>query len=203
MVATNEGGKISFRVEAVIPCRDLCPGCGSPCPTPRLPPRRRRRRDPPAAGPRLRDRVAGGVVAAAGARGHGRAGHGRCRGDRHRAAAASDAAALAAAARLDEGASQACAVAADVAARQGAKLTACVINGEFVDVVAEFPPPPMLAPFGAPCVAARAGPAWTRPRHDPGPPDPFGGELVIDAQNVRSCRAPPEAPAHTSRRAPG
>ncbi|GAA4977857.1 hypothetical protein GCM10023205_52080 [Yinghuangia aomiensis] len=78
---------------------------------------------------------------------------------RHRAAAASDAAALAAAARLDEGASRACAVAADIAARQGATLTACVINGEFVDVVAEFPPPPMLEPFGAPRVAARAGPA--------------------------------------------
>ncbi len=79
---------------------------------------------------------------------------------RHRAAAAADSAALSAAYQASVGGqgNNPCAVARQVAAEHGASLTACSLNAEFADVVAESRPPLLLRPFGTARVAARAGP---------------------------------------------
>ncbi|MFF3430131.1 Rv3654c family TadE-like protein [Streptomyces sp. NPDC002602] len=72
---------------------------------------------------------------------------------RHRAAAAADLAALAAAATWAHGPEAACAAAVRVARAQGASLTACDVQGEVAEVVARAP----TGPF-APALASRAGP---------------------------------------------
>lgn len=78
---------------------------------------------------------------------------------RHVAAAAADLAALAAAGRTVDGPGPACALAADVAARNGARLTGCRLEGW--DALVETRTPwtgllPVHDPAGA---RARAGPA--------------------------------------------
>ncbi|UGQ15494.1 pilus assembly protein TadG-related protein [Yinghuangia sp. ASG 101] len=84
--------------------------------------------------------------------------YGAAVGTRHRAAAAADAAALAAAVRADRGPSEACAAARAVAAAQNAAVVDCVVRSGFADIVAEARPPPLLGVFGPSRVAARAGP---------------------------------------------
>ncbi|MFJ5806667.1 flp pilus-assembly TadE/G-like family protein [Streptomyces sp. NBC_01426] len=81
---------------------------------------------------------------------------------RHRAAAAADLAALAAAATWAHGPEAACATAVRVARAQGATLTVCDVQGEVAEVVARAP----TGPF-APALASRAGP--------PLPPSPPTG----------------------------
>ncbi|MFF1955482.1 Rv3654c family TadE-like protein [Streptomyces sp. NPDC058220] len=79
---------------------------------------------------------------------------------RHRAGAAADLAALAAADHALRGPAEACRGAAEVAAAQGAEVVRCALSGEIADVTAR-------ARFGpyAPTVRARAGP----PLPPPGP----------------------------------
>ncbi|WSZ41576.1 flp pilus-assembly TadE/G-like family protein [Streptomyces sp. NBC_00868] len=72
---------------------------------------------------------------------------------RHRAAAAADLAALAAAATWAHGPETACATARRVARAQGASLGACTLRGEVAEVTAR----PATGPF-APTITARAGP---------------------------------------------
>lgn len=72
---------------------------------------------------------------------------------RHRAAAAADLAALAAAATWAHGPEAACATAIRVAAAQGARATGCVVSGEVAEVRARAP----TGPF-APELNSRAGP---------------------------------------------
>jgi secretion/DNA translocation related TadE-like protein len=74
---------------------------------------------------------------------------------RHRAQAAADLAALAAALRVLEGESVACARAAEVSARNGASLVACRLDGFDVVVTVEVAGP---AVWGAAQRSARAGP---------------------------------------------
>lgn len=78
---------------------------------------------------------------------------------RHVAAAAADLSALAAAGRAVDGPGPACATAADVAARNGAELTGCRIEGW--DALVETTAPwSGLLPVHVPATArARAGPA--------------------------------------------
>ena len=78
---------------------------------------------------------------------------------RHRAALAADAAALAAAARVVAGGEAGCAVAADVARRNGATLLRCTVAGAEVEVVTRVRPPAWLAWTGTARGRARAGPA--------------------------------------------
>ncbi|MFJ5549286.1 Rv3654c family TadE-like protein [Streptomyces sp. NPDC093225] len=77
---------------------------------------------------------------------------------RHRAGAAADLAALAAAASWKGGEPAACAAARRVARAQGAELTACSAPGEVVEVAAGV----ALGPY-APVVRARAGPPEALP----------------------------------------
>ncbi|WUH78813.1 pilus assembly protein TadG-related protein [Streptomyces sp. NBC_00435] len=72
---------------------------------------------------------------------------------RHRAAAAADLAALAAAVSWSHGPEAACAAAARVAVAQGARIVGCEVTGEVVEVTARAP----TGPFGPP-VRSRAGP---------------------------------------------
>lgn len=72
---------------------------------------------------------------------------------RHRAAAAADLAALAAAATWAHGPQTACAAARRVARAQDAALGACTLRGEVAEVTAR----PVTGPF-APTITARAGP---------------------------------------------
>ncbi|MFF5801836.1 Rv3654c family TadE-like protein [Streptomyces sp. NPDC012746] len=72
---------------------------------------------------------------------------------RHRAAAAADLAALAAAASWAHGPETACATAMRVARAQGATLTSCTLRGEISEISARAP----TGPF-APAATARAGP---------------------------------------------
>ncbi|MCY0926931.1 flp pilus-assembly TadE/G-like family protein [Streptomyces sp. H27-H1] len=72
---------------------------------------------------------------------------------RHRAAAAADLAALAAAASWSHGPEAACATAVRVAVAQGALITECVVTGEVAEVTARAP----AGPFG-PKLRSRAGP---------------------------------------------
>lgn len=76
---------------------------------------------------------------------------------RHRAAAAADLSALAAAATWAHGPEAACATALRVAAAQGARVTGCVLSGEVVEVR-------VRAPTGrfAPELRSRAGPPLPR-----------------------------------------
>ncbi|MFE3600565.1 Rv3654c family TadE-like protein [Streptomyces sp. NPDC059142] len=84
---------------------------------------------------------------------------------RHRAGAAADLAALAAAARAPGGQGLACREAADVAAAQGARVVRCVLSGEIAEVTAAA----RLGPY-TPTVRARAGPP--RSAYPPGRPVP-------------------------------
>ncbi|MEV7832458.1 Rv3654c family TadE-like protein [Streptomyces subrutilus] len=94
---------------------------------------------------------------------------------RHRAAAAADLAALAAAATWAHGPERACAAALRVARAQDAALDACRLSGEVAEVTAH----PATGPF-APEIRARAGPPAERqdprvggptvPAGTPGPP---------------------------------
>ncbi|MFG2619002.1 Rv3654c family TadE-like protein [Streptomyces sp. NPDC048507] len=72
---------------------------------------------------------------------------------RHRAGAAADLAALAAAATWARGPQEACAVAGRVARAQGAAVVLCRVGGEVTEVTARV----RAGPF-APAVPARAGP---------------------------------------------
>ena len=75
---------------------------------------------------------------------------------RHRAAAAADLAALAAAGHLLEGTARACSVASAVARGQAATLLSCASDGTTVTVVAEVRPPGSLGRLGAARSTARA-----------------------------------------------
>ncbi|MFC9294347.1 Rv3654c family TadE-like protein [Streptomyces sp. NPDC057011] len=88
---------------------------------------------------------------------------------RHRAAAAADLAALAAAAGWAHGPEAACATARRVARAQGAVLAVCRVEGEIAEVTAR----PATGPF-TPGIRARAGPpAETTGRPEPqAPPAP-------------------------------
>ncbi|WP_308344828.1 Rv3654c family TadE-like protein [Streptomyces sp. ISL-94] len=86
---------------------------------------------------------------------------------RHRAAAAADLAALAAAASWAHGPEAACATARRVARAQGAALAACRVEGEVAEVTAR----PATGPF-TPGIRARAGPPPEAPgRQDWAPQD--------------------------------
>ncbi|APU41121.1 Rv3654c family TadE-like protein [Streptomyces sp. TN58] len=79
---------------------------------------------------------------------------------RHRAAAAADLAALAAAATWAHGPDDACAAAHRVARAQGAEVSGCRLGGEVAEVEAR-----VAAGSFTPRIRARAGP----PREPPGP----------------------------------
>jgi secretion/DNA translocation related TadE-like protein len=76
---------------------------------------------------------------------------------RHRAQAAADLTALAAALRAWDGEAAACQRAADVSARNGARLVACRLEGLDAVVAVEVAPA-LLAGIGVARAAARAGP---------------------------------------------
>lgn len=77
---------------------------------------------------------------------------------RHRADAAADLAALAAASRALDGPAHACREAGSVAADNGARLSACTFEGDVAVVTVEVDPPGRLAAFGPARTRARAGP---------------------------------------------
>lgn len=76
---------------------------------------------------------------------------------RHRAAAAADFAALAGATRAIDGGSDACALAQEIASRNGAELVRCSVSGAIVEVETEVPLPGALGRWSA-TGTARAGP---------------------------------------------
>jgi len=76
---------------------------------------------------------------------------------RHRAQAAADLAAIAAALQVWDGEVAACARADDVSARNGARLVACRLDDLDAVVTVEVSPP-LLARFGSARASARAGP---------------------------------------------
>ena len=78
---------------------------------------------------------------------------------RHRAEAAADLAALAAASNAVAGTTTACARAERVADRMAVQITACEVQGWEVSVSVEAAPPGVLARFGMARATARAGPA--------------------------------------------
>ncbi len=85
---------------------------------------------------------------------------------RHRADAAADVAALAAAAGILSGTAAACARAAEVTIRSGARLDSCSVDGMTVRVVVSTEPPwaaPLLAGERA-TARARAGPVEWSPQ---------------------------------------
>lgn len=85
---------------------------------------------------------------------------------RHRAGAAADLAALAAAAKpYDEAGG--CVVARRVAAAQGGRLQACTLRGDLADVTVEVALSGRLAALPAARVRARAGPTQMAPRTVP------------------------------------
>ncbi|HWH29220.1 MAG TPA: Rv3654c family TadE-like protein [Mycobacteriales bacterium] len=87
---------------------------------------------------------------------------------RHRAASAADLAALAVAARASHGQVTACAAGGRVAARAGAALTSCRLEGWEAVVVAAVRPPGPVGALGVARVPARAGPAArAAPREPP------------------------------------
>jgi secretion/DNA translocation related TadE-like protein len=81
---------------------------------------------------------------------------------RHRAEAAADLAALAAAATTVGGTPQACARAQRVADRMATRITSCDVHGWEVSVQVEASPPGPLGRFGTARATARAGPAANR-----------------------------------------
>ena len=81
---------------------------------------------------------------------------------RHRAGAAADFAALAAARRVGTGSAHACRAAAAVAAEGGARLVGCSVRAGVVDVRAAVRLPGVLASWGWVTGRARAGPVEGR-----------------------------------------
>lgn len=77
---------------------------------------------------------------------------------RHRAEAAADLAALAAAANATSGAATACAAAKRVTDGMAARVASCELYGWEASVVVEAEPPGVLARYGTARVTARAGP---------------------------------------------
>jgi secretion/DNA translocation related TadE-like protein len=77
---------------------------------------------------------------------------------RHRAEAAGDLAALAAAAWATSGAERACVAARRVTDRMAVRLVSCELRGWQAAVQVEARPPGALARFGAARASARAGP---------------------------------------------
>ncbi len=77
---------------------------------------------------------------------------------RHRADAAADLAALAAAVSAVEGSADACAAAARTAAAAGVTVVACSLQGDEAVVAVELLPPGQLAALGPARSTARAGP---------------------------------------------
>ncbi|PSK99418.1 secretion/DNA translocation related TadE-like protein [Murinocardiopsis flavida] len=84
------------------------------------------------------------------------------RADRQRASSAADLAALAGARDAAQGAAPACASARATASANGARLTACRLNGTVIDTTVELP---ARLGAGSLSAAARAGPA----DHPPAP----------------------------------
>jgi len=82
---------------------------------------------------------------------------------RHRAGAAADLAALAAADRSIHGQDAACAAAQAIAAAQHTRLMSCQLRGDVVDVVAEASLSPLGLGLPPARVRARAGPADISP----------------------------------------
>jgi secretion/DNA translocation related TadE-like protein len=80
---------------------------------------------------------------------------------RHRAAAAADLAALAAADRAVEGSATACAAATAVAAHHAAQLAECRLAGDVVEVTVTVPLPVGMRALGPAIAHARAGPGDT------------------------------------------
>jgi len=78
---------------------------------------------------------------------------------RHRAEAAADLAALAAAAYTVSGTSDACATARRVTDRMAVRMVSCELHGWEASVRVEAVPPGALARFGTARATARAGPA--------------------------------------------
>jgi len=78
---------------------------------------------------------------------------------RHRAEAAADLAALAAAAQAAGGTAEPCATARRVTDRMGGRILSCELHGWEVQVRVEATPPGFLARFGTSRASARAGPA--------------------------------------------
>jgi len=78
---------------------------------------------------------------------------------RHRAEAAADLAALAAAARVIAGPAHACASARRVTDRMAVRMEGCELDGWEVTVRVEASPPGLLGRFGTSRATARAGPA--------------------------------------------
>ncbi len=78
---------------------------------------------------------------------------------RHRADAAADLAALAAAGRAAEGSAAACAAAARTATGGSGRLVSCRLDGQDAVVRVEVLPPGRLAALGPATGQARAGPA--------------------------------------------
>ncbi|MCP3783625.1 flp pilus-assembly TadE/G-like family protein [Micromonospora sp. A3M-1-15] len=87
------------------------------------------------------------------------AGLGAARCARHQARNAADFAALGGAGRAIEGAGEACARAADLAAANGARLTACRLDGLDVVATAEVRVAPLPWLARAASATSRAGPA--------------------------------------------
>ncbi|WP_330174412.1 pilus assembly protein TadG-related protein [Streptomyces sp. NBC_01498] len=114
---------------------------------------------------------------------------------RHRAGAAADLAALAAAGYALRGPEAACARAAEIAGAQDARVVRCAVVGEIADVTAR-------AAFGpyAPTVRSRAGPPDALPARAPsaGPPPTAAPDPgpVRPASRTPPSRTPPD-------RAPG
>ncbi|MGW0364876.1 Rv3654c family TadE-like protein [Streptomyces sp. NPDC002990] len=107
---------------------------------------------------------------------------------RHRAAAAADLAALAAAATWAHGPEAACAAALRVVRAQAAELTSCRLDGEVAQVTARA----ATGPF-SPGIRARAGP----PRE--APPPPGTAAVTAGAGSVQSCPGVPECPVPPQR----
>ena len=84
--------------------------------------------------------------------------HGSAVITRHKAATAADLAALAAAARVPDGAAAACATAKEIAARNGGSLARCALSGDDVEI--EVTRPVVLGSLGSwlATASARAGP---------------------------------------------
>ena len=78
---------------------------------------------------------------------------------RHRASAAADLAALAAAARAVEGTAPACAAGRRAAAGAGGVLRSCRLDGDVAEVVTVVRPSGWLGELGQATARARAGPA--------------------------------------------
>lgn len=83
---------------------------------------------------------------------------GQVLGARHRAAAAADLSALAAAEQALWGRDRACGAAVEVATAQGARLSGCAVTGLVADVAVEVPLRGLLGHFPPASARARAGP---------------------------------------------